>query len=193
MADKQDGGLRMTVEPLPDTAQRALRDLDPCLAIRWQDGGQRFLRRDAVFIHCLANGSSLETAEMTFDQVGVDQDRLARCRGNNLGGLHRADQRATDDGIERDTLQPPGRRARLRDALVIQGNIGAALKPSLPVPVGDAMAKTKKGTRRRRDLPHFDLLVNFFTAARNSSVCMQSMIFASSASSCCLVGVTAAW
>ena len=40
---------------------------------------------------------------------------------------------------------------------------------------------------------HFDLLVNFFTAARNSSVCMASMILSSSASSCCLVGVTAAW
>ena len=40
---------------------------------------------------------------------------------------------------------------------------------------------------------HFDLLVNCFTATRKSSVCMASMIPFSSASSCCLVGVTAAW
>jgi TRAP-type C4-dicarboxylate transport system permease large subunit len=40
---------------------------------------------------------------------------------------------------------------------------------------------------------YFPLLVNFFTAARNSSVSMASMIFSSSASSCCLVGVMPAW
>ncbi len=39
---------------------------------------------------------------------------------------------------------------------------------------------------------YFPLLVNFFTATRKSSVSMASMIPASSASSCCLVGVTVA-
>jgi hypothetical protein len=46
-----------------------------------------------------------------------------------------------------------------------------------------------------RGLPaghYFALLVNFFTATRNSSVSIASMILASSASSCCFTGVTAA-
>ena len=49
-----------------------------------------------------------------------------------------------------------------------------------------------EGRRWRRRRRHFPLLVNFFTATRKSSVSMASMIFVSSASSCCLVGVTAA-
>src|SRR5882672_12729871 len=60
-----------------------------------------------------------------------------------------------------------------------------------PVPVGDAVANTEKGTRRRRQLLHVAfLLVNFFTATRNSSVCMQSMMASRSASSCRSTGVT---
>jgi hypothetical protein len=82
---------------------------------------------------------------------------------------------------------------RLGNAFVVQGNIGAALKETLLVPLGDAVAEAEEGARWHCQPSHFDLLVNFFTAARNSSVCMASMIFASSASSCCLVGVTAAW
>ena len=39
---------------------------------------------------------------------------------------------------------------------------------------------------------YFPLLVNFFTATRNSSVCMQSMMASFSASSCCSTGVTGA-
>src|SRR5260370_31448837 len=48
------------------------------------------------------------------------------------------------------------------------------------------------GTTRGDRSAYFPLLVNFFTARRNSSDCMQSLIFSSSASSCCLVGVSAA-
>ena len=54
------------------------------------------------------------------------------------------------------------------------------------------MAEPQKGRDGAGETFHFDLLVNFFTATRKSSVRMASMIFASSASSCCLVGVTAA-
>ena len=37
---------------------------------------------------------------------------------------------------------------------------------------------------------YFPLLVNFFTASRKSSVCMQPMMASRSASSCCSIGVT---
>ena len=104
----------------------------------------------------------------------------------------RADERAGDDMVECELAQPIGGRIRLRDAFIVQGNISAALKQALRVPVGDAVAEAQKGARRRRQSFHFDLLVNFFTATRKSSVSMASMIPFSSASSCCLVGVTAA-
>ena len=95
--------------------------------------------------------------------------------------------------VEPRVLEAEGGRVRLRDAFIVERNVGAALKPALPIPVGNAMAQAEKGARRRRQPRHFDLLVNFFTAMRKSSVCMASMIPFSSASSCCLVGVTAAW
>jgi hypothetical protein len=49
--------------------------------------------------------------------------------------------------------------------------------------------------KMRAELSHcyFDLLVNFLTAALKSSVCIAVMILCSSASSCCLAGVVAAW
>ena len=94
--------------------------------------------------------------------------------------------------IEPEIPQSEGSGMRLGNTFVVEGDIGAALKPALPVPVGDAVAEAEERARRRRQGLHFDLLVNFFTATRKSSVCMASMIFASSASSCCLVGVTAA-
>ena len=84
-------------------------------------------------------------------------------------------------------------RMRLRDAGVVQRIVGAALKSSLPVPVGGAMAQAEERARRDDQRAHLDLLVNFFTAARKSSVYMASMMFSSSASSCCLVAVVAAW
>jgi hypothetical protein len=88
--------------------------------------------------------------------------------------------------------EPPRGRVRLGNAFIVQRDVGPALKQALDVPVGDAVAEAEEGARRCRHRSHFDLLVNFFTATRKSSVCMASMIFASSASSCCLVGVTAA-
>ena len=50
---------------------------------------------------------------------------------------------------------------------------------------GDAVSQANERASR-----HFPLLVNFFTATRNSSVCMQSMMASRSASSCCSIGVT---
>ena len=58
-----------------------------------------------------------------------------------------------------------------------------------------AQLRTRRMMTVQRTTPtrrYFDLLVNFFTATRNSSVSMASMIPASSASSCCFTGVTAA-
>src|SRR5262249_11463988 len=113
--------------------------------------------------------------------------------GDDLRRLHRADQGTRDDVSERDHPQLLRSRMCLRDAVIVQRIVRAALKKPLPVPVGCAMAQADEGARRCRHRTHFDLLVNFFTAMRKSCVCMQSMIFSSSASSCALVGVVAAW
>ena len=74
-----------------------------------------------------------------------------------------------DEGCDFDFMREAGRRARALGGSVSPRDSGGACTC------------------------HFDLLVNFFTAMRKSSVCMASMIPFSSASSCCLVGVTAAW
>ncbi len=76
------------------------------------------------------------------------------------------------------------------------------LKPSNEDQFWSMVALRKRARRTVPDLcipalgrpshAYFDLLVNFFTATRKSSVCIEVMILCSSASSCCLVGVVAA-
>ena len=126
MAHEQDIAVRVAIEPLADTAQRALGHQSPRLAIWRQDGSQPFHRGNAVLVHDFGDRPSLETAEIAFDQAGFEFDRLARGGGDNFGGSHRADQRAADNNVDRDILQPPGGGVRLRNAFVIQGNVGAA-------------------------------------------------------------------
>jgi hypothetical protein len=64
--------------------------------------------------------------------------------GNDFSGPYRADERAADDVVERHVLQALRSRVSLRHTVVVQRIVGPALKPSLPVPVGGAMAEAKK-------------------------------------------------
>ena len=82
-----------------------------------------------------------------FDQAG---DRsligLSAGSGDDLGGLHRADQRACDDMIRIRTSRSRSAAAcACAMPVIVQGIVGAALKSSLPVPVGRAMAQ-RRGT-----------------------------------------------
>jgi hypothetical protein len=81
--------------------------------------------------HRVRDHLSLELAIAERGDVVVDGDRCRRCRGNDLGGLHRTNERTADDLVDTKTAQPARDRKGVRDAFVIDGIVGPALEAAL--------------------------------------------------------------
>ena len=103
-------------------------------------------------------------------------------------------QVAGGDGVylsERMILNPhPEERALARVSKDDRPVWGRMFETARSLSVGPRFARTRwRPLTMRVSQRYFPLLVNFFTAALNSSVCMQSMMPSRSASSCCSIVV----
>jgi hypothetical protein len=94
MADEQDLVLRVTREPLADAKQRARGNIGPRLGIRRQHIDQPLCAVLAMPHHQLADGLSFKAAKVELDQPMVERDRPGCDVGDDLRGLHRAQQGA---------------------------------------------------------------------------------------------------
>ena len=189
MADEQQIVAGMTVEPCGNASQRPFGHGVPVLAVGGQDRDEAGRGSDAVLDHEVADGQALEAAEIELDDAVVDRERHRDRVGDDLGRSRRAHQRACDDAADAGAAQHASCLVRLPQTILVQRVVRPALKEPVAIPVGRAVTKAAEGARGC----HLLLLVNFFTAARNSSVFIAMMILCSSASSCCFTGVVAAW